>query len=287
MSEEIQSSTHRAENSTVEVKSKATADRDRFVEINDLTKVYDPQGDAVTAIDDLDLYIEEGEFVTLLGPSGCGKSTLLECLAGYLEPTDGEVHIEDSRVTEPGADRGVVFQENRLFPWKTIRENIQFGPNVRDDAEPDPERVEYLLEKTGLQGHEDDYPDELSGGMQQRAELCRLLANNPKIMLMDEPFSALDAMTKELMQEMLLDIWDEEDRTVFFVTHDVEEAIFLADRVVVMTARPGEVKGVIDVDLDRPRDYDDLTTDKFTEYKRTALDLIHDEAEEAMEQGEA
>jgi NitT/TauT family transport system ATP-binding protein len=269
---------------TITVGTADEADRGRLVEINGLTKVYDPQGEAVTALEDMDLYVEDGEFVTVLGPSGCGKSTLLECIAGYLDPTEGEAKVAGEPVSEPGADRGVVFQENRLFPWKTIGENIQFGPNVRDDADPDQERLDYLLEKTGLQGFEDAYPNELSGGMQQRAEICRLLANNPDIMLMDEPFSALDAMTKELMQEMLLDIWDEEDRTVLFVTHDVEEAIFLADRVVVMTARPGQVKGVLDIDLPRPRDYDMLTTDRFTEYKDRALELIHEEAERAMEQ---
>lgn len=272
------------ENSTTDIDSTENRRDDGLVDVSSLTKVYDPQGDAVTAIEDMDLHVEDGEFVTVLGPSGCGKSTLLECIAGYLEPSEGEVVVAGDRVEEPAAGRGVVFQENRLFPWKTIGENIRFGPNVRDDAEPDSERVEYLLDKTGLGGFEDAYPNELSGGMQQRAELCRLLANDPEIMLMDEPFSALDAMTKELMQEMLLDIWDEENRTVVFVTHDVEEAIFLADRVVVMTARPGQIKGVIDVDLDRPRDYSMLTTDRFTEYKDEALDLIHEEAEKAMEQ---
>jgi NitT/TauT family transport system ATP-binding protein len=257
-----------------------------LVQVDGVSKVYDPDGANVTAVEDMDLHIEDNEFVTVLGPSGCGKSTLLECIAGYLEPTSGSVVVDGEAVSEPDPNRGVVFQENRLFPWKTIGENVRFGPTVRDDAEVDQGRVEELLDKTGLEQFEDAYPNELSGGMQQRAELSRLLANDPEIMLMDEPFSGLDAMTKELMQEMLLDIWDDENRTVLFITHDVEEAIFLADRVVVMTARPGQVKGIIDVELDRPRDFEVLTTDRFTQYKDRALELIHEEAERAMEQAD-
>jgi NitT/TauT family transport system ATP-binding protein len=256
--------------------------RDALVEIDDVTKVYDPEGANVTALQNIDLDIGRDEFVTVLGPSGCGKSTLLEAIAGYLEPTEGEVRVAGERVEGPDPSRGVVFQENRLFPWKTIGENAKFGPQMRDDV--DEGRIQDLLEVTGLDGFQDAYPHELSGGMQQRAELVRLLANDPDVMLMDEPFSGLDAMTKELMQELLLDIWEEENRTVMFITHDVEEAIFLADRVVVMTARPGQVKDVIDVDLGRPRDLDVLTTERFTELKSRALDQIHEEAERAMEQ---
>ena len=243
-----------------------------LVEINGLTKTYDPDGAAVTAVEDLDLSIGDNEFVTVLGPSGCGKSTLMECIAGYLEPTEGEVLVEGEHVEEPDPSRGVVFQSNRLFPWKTIGQNARFGPQMRNAV--DDERIQELLDETGLTGFEDSYPHELSGGMQQRAELVRLLANDPAIMLMDEPFSGLDAMTKELMQEMLLDIWEQEDRTVLFITHDLEEAIFLADRVVVMTARPGEIKDVIDVDLDRPRDASMFTSEAFNEHQEHANDLI-------------
>jgi NitT/TauT family transport system ATP-binding protein len=270
----------------VDVDGGDSAPGDGLVQIENLSKVYDPDGANVTAVEDMDLHIEDNEFVTVLGPSGCGKSTLLECIAGYLEPTSGTVVVDGEEVSEPDPSRGVVFQENRLFPWKTIGENVRFGPTVRDDADVDQGRVEELLDETGLEQFEDAYPNELSGGMQQRAELSRLLANDPEIMLMDEPFSGLDAMTKELMQEMLLEIWDDENRTVMFITHDVEEAIFLADRVVVMTARPGQVKGVIDVELDRPRDFEVLTTDRFTQYKDRALELIHEEAERAMEQAD-
>ncbi|WP_435076939.1 ABC transporter ATP-binding protein [Halococcus sp. AFM35] len=255
------------------------------VDIDGLTKVYDPDGDGVVAVEDMDLDIGAEEFVTILGPSGCGKSTVLECIAGYLDPTEGEVRVDGERVTGPDPSRGVVFQSNRLFPWKTIAENIRFGPEMRDAVDDD--RVASLVDEMGLEGFEDSYPHELSGGMQQRAELARLLANDPDIMLMDEPFSGLDAMTKELMQENLLDVWEDEDRTVLFITHDVEEAIFLADRVVVMSARPGQVKEVLDVDLERPRKLDMLTTDEFTRVKRRALDLIHAEAERALEQAES
>lgn len=256
------------------------------IEIDGVTKTYDPgTDDEVVALEDIDLDIAAEEFVTILGPSGCGKSTLMECIAGYIEPSEGEVRVDGERVEEPDPRRGVVFQSDRLFPWKTIAENIAFGPQMRDDV--DAGRVDDYIDHMGLDGFENAYPHELSGGMQQRAELARLLANDPDIMLMDEPFSGLDAMTKELMQETLLDVWDDENRTVVFITHDVEEAIFLADRVVVMTARPGEVKEVIDVDLGRPRDLDMITTDEFTKYRERALGLIHDEAERALEQAEA
>ena len=261
---------------------RARATGETLVEIDDLTKIYDPDGAHVTAVENLDLDIGDNEFVTVLGPSGCGKSTLMECIAGYLEPTDGEVLVNGDPVTGPDPSRGVVFQSNRLFPWKTIGQNARFGPQMRNAVDDD--RIRELLDETGLSGFEDSYPHELSGGMQQRAELVRLLANDPDIMLMDEPFSGLDAMTKELMQEMLLDIWEEEDRTVLFITHDVAEAIFLADRVVVMTARPGQIKDVIDVDIDRPRDSSVLTSEAFNEYQERASELIHDEAERAMEQ---
>ena len=252
------------------------------IEIEDVTKVYDPDGDHVVAVEDMDLDIDANEFITILGPSGCGKSTLMECVAGYLEPTEGEVRVDGTRVDGPDPSRGVVFQANRLFPWRTIAENIRFGPQMRGEVDDD--RVSTLVEQMGLDGFENSYPHELSGGMQQRAELARLFANDPDIMLMDEPFSGLDAMTKELMQEALLKVWDNESRTVIFITHDVEEAIFLADRVVVMSARPGRAKDVLDVDLERPRNLDMVTTDEFTRVKRRALDLIHEEAERAMEQ---
>ncbi|MDQ2050779.1 ABC transporter ATP-binding protein [Natronolimnohabitans sp. A-GB9] len=252
------------------------------IDINDLTKIYDPEGEHVVAVQDMDLSVGAEEFVALLGPSGCGKSTVLECIAGYLDPTDGEVLVDGNRVSKPDPKRGVVFQENRLFPWKTIKENVEFGPRMHDSIEEG--RAESILDEMGLDGFEEAYPSGLSGGMQQRAELARLLANDPDIMLMDEPFSALDALTKEIMQKKLLEVWERDNRTVLFITHDVEEAILLADRVVVMTARPGQVKDVIDVDIERPRDPEVVTTDRFTELRERALSVIREEAERALEQ---
>ena len=256
-------------------------DRNGSIQMQNLTKIYDPDGENVTAIDEIELNIEAGEFVSLVGPSGCGKSTLLNCIAGFTEPTYGHIHVDGTRVDGPGADRGFVFQENRLLPWKTVRENINLGPKMR--SEPTDGRAEELLSKMGIEGTGDQYPTELSGGMQQRAEIARLLANDPEIMLMDEPFSALDALTKEIMQELLLEIWEEDNRTVVFITHDVEEAIFLADRVLIMTAGPGRIKETIDVDIERPRDLDVTTTPQFNELKEEALGHIVEEAREAME----
>jgi NitT/TauT family transport system ATP-binding protein len=248
--------------------------------VESLSKVYDPEGEHVVAIEDITMHIEPGEFVTVLGPSGCGKSTLLDCVAGFIEPSGGNIYVDGSVIDGPSADRGVVFQENRLLPWKTIEENVNIGPKMRGDVETG--RASELLARMGLEGTESQYPSELSGGMQQRAEIARLLANDPDIMLMDEPFSALDALTKEMLQEMLLEVWEEDNRTVIFITHDVEEALFLADRVLVMTAGPGRVKEIVDVDIERPRDLSVTTTEHFTDLKDHVLHLIHEEAREAM-----
>jgi len=255
--------------------------RDGSVHVESVSKVYDPDGEHVVAVEDVTLHIEAGEFVTVLGPSGCGKSTLLECIAGFTEPTSGNVYVDGEVIDGPSAERGVVFQSNRLLPWMTIEENVDIGPKMRGAVEDG--RASQLLERMGLEGTENAYPSELSGGMQQRAEIARLLANDPDIMLMDEPFSALDALTKEMLQEMLLEVWDDDNRTVLFITHDVEEALFLADRVLVMTAGPGRVKEIIDVDLERPRDLSMTTTEEFTALKDRVLHLIHEEAREAME----
>lgn len=255
------------------------------IDIEGLTKIYDPDGEGVVAVEEMDLHVDAEEFVALLGPSGCGKSTVMNCIAGYLDTTEGEVLVDGEAVSGPDASRGVVFQENRLFPWKTIEENVEFGPRMKSNIEDG--RAKRILGEMGLEGFEGAYPSGLSGGMQQRAEIARLLANDPDIMLMDEPFSALDALTKEIMQEKLLEVWDRDNRTVVFITHDVEEAIMLADRVVVMTARPGRIKDIIDVDLDRPRDSEIVTTDRFTELKERTLAPIREEAKRALEQEEA
>ena len=254
---------------------------DGSIHLDSVEKVYDPDSEHVVAVEDITMHIEPGEFVTVLGPSGCGKSTLLDCIAGFIEPTGGNIYVDGEIINGPSADRGVVFQENRLLPWKTIEENVNIGPKMRGDVETG--RASQLLDRMGLDGTETQYPSELSGGMQQRAEIARLLANDPAIMLMDEPFSALDALTKEMLQEMLLEVWAEDNRTVLFITHDVEEALFLADRVLVMTAGPGRIKEIVDVDIERPRELSVMTTDHFTDLKDHVLHLIHEEAREAME----
>jgi NitT/TauT family transport system ATP-binding protein len=231
------------------------------------------------ALEPTDLAVAENGFTTILGPSGCGKSTLLRIVAGLDRPTAGQVLLDGRAVRGAGADRGMVFQSYTLFPWLTIADNIAFG--LRERGVPPAERGEIVatyVEKVGLQGFEDHYPKQLSGGMQQRTAIARALANNPEILLLDEPFGALDNQTRSLMQELLLGIWERERKTVLFVTHDIEEAIFLASRVVVMTARPGRIKADVPVDLPHPRDYTMKTTPEFTALKARLTEEIRAEA---------
>lgn len=211
-------------------------------------------GEHTPAIQDLSLEIEEGEFVTIVGPSGCGKTTLLNIVAGFIPPTAGDVTLNGRRVQGPGPDRGVVFQTFALFPWKTVLDNVGFGLKMRGVARADRDRTarEYIA-LVGLQGFESRYPHELSGGMQQRAGVARVLANDPEVMLMDEPFASIDAQTRMTLQEELGRIWETTRRTILLVTHDVEEAVFLATRVVVLTACPARVRAAVPVDLPRPR----------------------------------
>jgi NitT/TauT family transport system ATP-binding protein len=206
------------------------------------------------ALSQVDLDVYAGEFVCLLGPSGCGKTTLLNAIAGFVEPSSGRIEVNGCEVHSPGRDRGVVFQEYALFPWLTVEKNIQYGPRLRGlrGAELKELSREYC-HLVGLAGSEGRYPNQLSGGMRQRVAIARALANRPEILLMDEPFGALDAMTRQTLQEELLRIWEIERRTFVFVTHSIAEAVFLADRIVVMTAHPGRVKKVIVNNLLRPR----------------------------------
>lgn len=207
------------------------------------------------ALRDLSLEVRPGEFVVILGPSGCGKSTFLRMVAGLDHPTSGTLTMDGAPITGPGAERCMLFQSYALFPWMTARQNVEFGPEARgvppQEYRP---RAQHFLELVGLKGFEDRYPHELSGGMQQRGALARLFANDPDVLLMDEPLAAADAQTRELLQEELLALWSAYRKTVLFVTHSAEEAVFLADRVVVMTRRPGTVKAIADIDLPRPRD---------------------------------
>jgi NitT/TauT family transport system ATP-binding protein/sulfonate transport system ATP-binding protein len=230
------------------------------------------------ALEPAHLEIAEGEFLTILGPSGCGKSTLLRIVAGLDRPSEGRVVLDGAEVTAPGPDRGMVFQSYTLFPWLTVEENIRFGLRERGVAAAEQQRIcGFFIEKTGLRGFERHYPKMLSGGMQQRTALARALANDPKILLLDEPFGALDHQTRELMQELLLTIWEDNAKTVLFVTHDIDEAIFLANRVVVMSARPGRIKCDLRVDLPHPRHYTVKTTTEFVAHKARLTEEIRSE----------
>jgi ABC-type nitrate/sulfonate/bicarbonate transport system ATPase subunit len=229
------------------------------------------------------LAVEDNDFITILGPSGCGKSTLLRIVAGLDTPTAGRVLLDGREVTGPGADRGMVFQSYTLFPWLTVRQNVCFGLRERGvDARRQHEVADYWIGKVGLAGFAHHYPKMLSGGMQQRTAIARALANDPVILLLDEPFGALDNQTRSLMQELLLGLWEAERKTVLFVTHDIEEAIFMANRVVVMSARPGRIKADLRVDLPHPRHYTVKTTPAFSELKAELTEQIREEALKAV-----
>jgi len=236
-------------------------------------------GDSVLAVEDVSLDIADKAFVCLVGPSGCGKSTLLNIVAGFEQPTRGEALLDGKPILGPGPDRGMVFQENALFPWLTVLGNVTYGPQrlgiAKDVYVP---AATAILEQVGLKRFLNNYPNELSGGMRQRVAIARALVNRPQVLLLDEPFGALDAQTRSLMQELLLDVWEREHRTVFFVTHDVDEAVFMADRVIVMSRRPGCVLIDLVIPIPRPRTYDVLTTAAFMALKRQVLELVRREA---------
>ena len=237
------------------------------------------KGKPTRALEPVDLKVSDNDFVTILGPSGCGKSTLLRLVAGLDQPTTGRILFDGRPVAGPGADRGMVFQSYTLFPWLTVADNIAFG--LREKGVPAPQRatvVQDWLGRVGLQGFEHHYPKQLSGGMQQRTAIARALANDPAILLLDEPFGALDNQTRALMQELLLGIWERERKTVLFVTHDIEEAIFLASRVLVMTARPGRIKADIAIVLPHPRHYTIKTSPEFSALKARLTEEIRVEA---------
>ncbi len=221
--------------------------------VDGVSHFYRPaRGKAVRALDNVSLSVEAREFVALLGPSGCGKSTLLYLIGGFLPTEEGKITVDERRVTKPGPDRGIVFQHFALFPWKTVRENVLYGVRRAGikGAEAE-ERVRSFIALVGLSGFEDSYPSQLSGGMKQRAAIARTLAFDPGILLMDEPFGALDSQTRSLMQTELLSIWHRSPKTVIFVTHDVQEAVYLAGRVAVMSARPGRIKSIVDTSFDK------------------------------------
>ena len=237
------------------------------------------KGKSTQALLPVDFDVKENDFVTILGPSGCGKSTMLRIVAGLDHPTSGRVLLDGRPVEGPGADRGMVFQSYTLFPWLTIEQNIRFGLRERGMPESQQkERAQYFIAKVGLRGFEQHFPKQLSGGMQQRTAIARALANDPKILLMDEPFGALDNQTRVLMQELLLGIWEAERKTVMFVTHDIDEAIFMANRVAVFSARPGRIKSEIAVNLPHPRHYPLKTSPEFMDLKARLTEEIRAES---------
>ncbi|MBI3710307.1 MAG: ABC transporter ATP-binding protein [Proteobacteria bacterium] len=236
-------------------------------------------GQAVSALSDISLDIPDREFSVIVGPSGCGKTTLLRIVAGLQRQTAGTIALDGAPITGPSVDRGMVFQSYTLFPWLTVKDNVKFGLRLKSmPAARQEEIAQRFIARMGLEGFESAYSSQLSGGMKQRVAIARALANDPKILLMDEPFGALDSQTRGLMQEMLTGIWERDHKTVLFITHDIEEAVFLADRVHVMTARPGRIKRQIDVALKRPRTVEMRTSPEFVALKREVLALLHDEA---------
>jgi NitT/TauT family transport system ATP-binding protein len=249
----------------------------RFTDVN---KAYGAGRFIKTVVTDCSFSVDAGKLTVMIGPSGCGKSTLIRLMAGFEKPTSGSITLGDKPVTGPDRNRLVVFQETALFPWMTTYDNIMYGPRARgEDTAAARETAETLLSKVGLSAFRKKYPSQLSGGMQRRAELARAMINNPQIMILDEPFRGLDAMTKELMQEYYARLYEESRHTNFFVTTDIDEAIFLADKLLIMSNIPTQVREVIEVDLPRPRRLADLiTSDRANEIKMQALSLLHEEA---------
>jgi NitT/TauT family transport system ATP-binding protein len=250
------------------------------ISITAVTKRFQTRDSSVTALDDVSLAVEEKEIVTLVGASGCGKSTLLNLIAGFETPTVGQVLVDGQPVKGPGPERAVVFQQIALFPWLSVEDNIGFGLTLRaNQGKADRTQVvERMLQRTGLMAFRERRPAELSGGMRQRAAIASVLAINPSTLLMDEPFGALDSLTRSIMQDFLLEVWEEQRKTVVLVTHDIEEAIYLADKTVVMTAHPGRIREVIDVHLPRPRRYEMRSEAPFIELRNHVTDIVRTEA---------
>jgi NitT/TauT family transport system ATP-binding protein len=264
-------------------KATATQAKRGLIEIDDFNLNYETMDGTVEAVTDVDIRVEPGEFVSIIGPSGCGKSTLLNAVAGFLKPTSGSVTVDGERVSGPSADRGMVFQQYSLFPWKTVRQNVEFGLKMKGIERYRREQAaRTLLGIAGLSQFENRYPDSLSGGMKQRVGIVRALATGPKVLLLDEPFGALDAQTRLIMQQVLTNMWQNLKISVLFVTHDIDEAIFLSDRVYCMTARPGTVKAEIAIPLERPRKQSMMMSTEFLALRRGLMSLIREESLKAM-----
>lgn len=237
------------------------------------------RGERVEALADIDLDIKENELAVIVGPSGCGKSTLLNIVAGLEQASAGEVLLEGRAITGPGADRGMVFQSYTLFPWLTVQQNVEFGLKLKGlPAAERAKKARHYIELVGLTGFESALPKTLSGGMKQRVAIARALANDPEMLLMDEPFGALDAQTRSVMQDLLLSVWEKERTTVLFITHDIDEAVLLADNVYVMSKRPGRIRAKIPVDIPRPRDHRVTVSQRFTEIKKEIMEMLWEEA---------
>ncbi|MBU6483457.1 MAG: ABC transporter ATP-binding protein [Betaproteobacteria bacterium] len=263
--------------------------------IKDVVKVYDPDRAAIMAVDHCTLDIAAGEICMIVGPSGCGKTTLLNAIAGFHSITSGEIYLDgellcgpDKPMANPGPDRIVVFQNGALFPWKTNLENVAFGVVMQGKMRKKEayEKARAMMADAGLSGTEHNYPGEVSSGLRRRVEIVRALMNDPKVLLFDEPYRALDSLTKSVMHEALLEIYYKNNVTIFFITHDLEEAIFLGHRLVIMTSRPCRPKQILDVDIPHPRDYSVLTTPRFRELMDQTIEAVHEEARKSFEAGE-
>ena len=252
-----------------------------FIQARNITLVFSSKNrEPVTALKDFSLEVGQGEFVSIVGPSGCGKSTFLNLLLGLIKPDSGELKLNNTPISGPGQERAMVFQEFGLLPWRTVRANVELGLELKGMPAPErADRATELIKLVGLTDFERHYPHELSGGMKQRVGLARALATEPQVLLMDEPFAALDAQTREFMQSELLKIWTEAKKTVLFITHQINEAVYLADRVVVMSARPGRVKGVFQIPFERPRKLNLKRDPRFLELEDSIWKLIEEEAE--------
>ena len=265
------------------------------ISIRNVTKIYDPEGVNVMAVDNCSLEIAAGEVCMIVGPSGCGKTTLLNAIAGFHSITKGEIFLDgellcgpSKPLAEQGSDRVVVFQHGALFPWKTLKENVAYGPMVQKTMTKSQalEKAGDMLAEAGIGDMGNKFPGEVSSGMARRAEIVRALINDPKVLLLDEPYRAMDALTKSIMHESLLEVYDRTKVTMFFITHDLEEAIFLGDRVVVMTTRPAKTKVILDVNIARPRDYQVLSSEEFRSIVSDAKGAVQEEAVKAFEAGE-
>ena len=276
-------------------KNTSKAEKKGALSIKNVTKIYDPTGVNVMAVDDCSMEIAGGEVCMIVGPSGCGKTTLLNGIAGFHSITEGSIHLDGELLCGPGkpkadqsAERMVVFQHGALFPWKTLQENVAYGPSVQKTLSPTQalDKAGQMLADVGLGNFLKKYPGEVSSGMARRAEIVRALINNPKVLLLDEPYRAMDALTKQIMHESLLETYDRTGVTIFFITHDLEEAIFLGDKVHIVTTRPCQLKKTVEVKIPRPRSYETQSSEKFRKLLAEVNDAVHEEAVKAFKAGE-